>query len=85
MGYKVGLLDVDIHGPSIAGILGIRDAAIEFNEDRMVPYPYSENLKVLSMQCLLNQPDDPIIWRGPAKIGVVRQFLSDTEWENWIT
>ncbi|WP_177504625.1 P-loop NTPase [Anaerosinus sp.] len=80
MGYKVGLLDVDIHGPSIAGILGIRDAAIEFNEDRMVPYPYSENLKVLSMQCLLNQPDDPIIWRGPAKIGVVRQFLSDTEW-----
>lgn len=79
-GYKVGLLDVDIHGPSIAGILGIRDAAIEFNEDRMVPYPYSENLKVLSMQCLLNQPDDPIIWRGPAKIGVVRQFLSDSEW-----
>lgn len=79
-GYKVGLLDVDIHGPSVAGLLGLTKEKLGFADDKIEPYTYSENLRVLSIQGLLDEPDDPLIWRGPAKIGVIRQFLSDADW-----
>lgn len=79
-GYKVGLLDVDVHGPSIAGMLGLSGLKLNFIGNTLIPYPYSENLKVLSIQGLLDRPDQPVIWRGPVKIGVIRQFLADVFW-----
>ena len=79
-GYKVGLLDVDLHGPSIAGLLGLRGLPLNIINDRMQPYLYTENVKVMTIQGILDQPDTPVIWRGPVKIGVIRQFLAELEW-----
>lgn len=79
-GYKVGLLDVDVHGPSIAGLLGLTGLRLNTIDNQFEPYYYSDNLKVLSIQGLLDQPDDPLIWRGPLKIGIIRQFLADANW-----
>ncbi|MEG6584867.1 iron-sulfur cluster carrier protein MrpORP [Dendrosporobacter sp. 1207_IL3150] len=79
-GYRVGLLDVDVHGPSISGLLGLTNLKLNTSGSRIHPYLYNENLEVVSIQGLLNQPDDPLIWRGPLKIGIIRQFLSDVDW-----
>ena len=81
-GYSVGLLDVDLHGPSIAGILGLTGIPLNADCDQLLPYQYSENLQVMTVQGLLADPDDALIWRGPLKIGVIRQFLADTKWAN---
>lgn len=79
-GYKVGLLDVDVHGPSIAGLLGLTGLRLNTMGNQIEPYHYTDNLKVVSIQGLLDHPDDPLIWRGPVKIGIIRQFLSDANW-----
>lgn len=79
-GYKVGLLDVDVHGPSIAGLLGLTGLRINIIDNQFQPYYYTDNLKVVSIQGLLDQPDAPLIWRGPVKIGIIRQFLADVAW-----
>lgn len=79
-GFKVGLLDVDLHGPSIAGILGLTGTPLTAIGDKMIPYHYNENLYVMTIQGLMQDKDAALIWRGPVKIGVIRQFLSDTQW-----
>ena len=79
-GYNVGLLDVDLHGPSIAGILGLTGIPLNADGDRLLPYQYNEHLEVMTVQGLLADPDEALIWRGPLKIGVIRQFLADTNW-----
>ncbi len=79
-GHKVGLVDVDLHGPSVAGLLGLNDARLTGSEDKVLPIPFMGNLDVLSMQNLLPNRDDAVIWRGPMKIGAIRQFLGDIEW-----
>jgi ATP-binding protein involved in chromosome partitioning len=79
-GFKVGLLDVDLHGPSIAGLLGLTGQPLTAIGDKMIPYHYNENLFVMTIQGLMPNKDDALIWRGPVKIGVIRQFLSDTQW-----
>jgi ATP-binding protein involved in chromosome partitioning len=79
-GYKVGLLDVDLHGPSIAGMLGFEKAHLQAAGDRLLPFQYNDNLCFMSAQGLLANEDDPLIWRGPVKIGAIRQFMSDTQW-----
>lgn len=79
-GYQVGLLDVDVHGPSISGLLGLTNIKLDTTGNKIQPYLYSDNLKVVSIQGLLDEPDQPLIWRGPVKIGIIRQFLSDVNW-----
>ena len=79
-GYKVGLLDVDLHGPSVAGMLGIADEHLTAAGEKLLPFQYNENLEVITVQGLLPHKDDALIWRGPVKIGVIRQFLADTQW-----
>ncbi len=79
-GFQVGLMDVDLHGPSIPQMLGIRRGAMSFLENKMIPVPHSKNLRMASIECLLENNDSPVIWRGPMKIGVIRQFISDVEW-----
>jgi len=80
-GFATGLLDVDLHGPSIAGMLGIK-GLLDVNEDQQViPHRVGDNLKVVSMQSLMKAPDQAIIWRGPAKTGIIRQFIADVRWE----
>ena len=78
-GQRVGLLDVDLHGPSVPTMLGLVGCRLEGGENGMLPVEVG-GLKVLSVGFLLNHPDDPVIWRGPMKIGVIRQFIADVGW-----
>ncbi len=80
-GYKVGILDVDLHGPSIVKMLGIEGVGIGNNEGEMpTPVKVHDNLHALSIASLLPGPDEPVIWRGPAKMGVIKQFMQEIEW-----
>ena len=80
-GFSTGLLDVDLHGPSIAGILGLK-GLLDVNENqKAIPKAAGEHLKVVSMQSLMKDPDQAVIWRGPAKTGVIKQFIGDVQWE----
>jgi Mrp family chromosome partitioning ATPase len=78
-GYKTGLLDADIHGPSVPDMLGLQNQAIQGREGELYPVFY-EDLKVVSIGFLLKDADDAVIWRGPVKAGVIRQFLTDVVW-----
>jgi len=78
-GKQVGLLDVDIHGPSIPTMLGLVGPATATENGQILPLQIG-NLKVISVGLFLENPDDALIWRGPMKIGVIRQFLSEVAW-----
>lgn len=79
-GFKVGIMDVDIHGPSVPNLLGL-PSGIDMNEDNaLVPSRYNGNLSVISMDSLLQDRNTAILWRGPKKTAAIRQFLSDVAW-----
>ncbi len=78
-GKRVGLLDVDIHGPSIPTMLGLEHEHIQGSTDGLIPVDVG-GLKVMSIGFFLNDQDDAVIWRGPLKMGVIKQFLKDVEW-----
>jgi len=78
-GKRVGLLDVDIHGPSIPTMLGLEHEEMLSSEDGLLPVELGE-MKVMSLGFLLENPDDAVIWRGPRKMGVIKQFLKDIVW-----
>lgn len=79
-GYKVGLMDVDIHGPSVPTLLGISGTLEIDRGSLIVPKEYNENLHVVSMESLLKDPDQAVLWRGPMKTSAIRQFISDVQW-----
>jgi ATP-binding protein involved in chromosome partitioning len=79
-GKKVGLLDADIHGPSVAKLLGFEGKRITANNKRLIPYAVNPNLSAISMASLLDSNDHPVIWRGPLKMGVLKQFLAEVNW-----
>ena len=79
-GARVGLLDVDIHGPSVPRLLSLRGMPAAGNGESIIPVSAGDGLKVMSIGFLLRNEDDAVIWRGPMKMGVIRQFLKDVEW-----
>ncbi len=79
-GKRVGLLDVDIHGPSIPKLLGVEGVPLRGTEHAIEPLGVHENLKLMSIGFLLRGGDDAVIWRGPMKFNVIKQFLSDVNW-----
>jgi len=79
-GNSVGILDIDLHGPNVAKMLGIEKQSIFALESGIEPVKVSKNLKAVSIALSGYDPDQPIIWRGPAKAAVIRQFLSDVNW-----
>ncbi|MCP3951801.1 MAG: Mrp/NBP35 family ATP-binding protein [Desulfobacterales bacterium] len=79
-GYKVGLMDVDIHGPDIPRMLGLQDLMGVDAGRRMTPIRFSENLTAVSMESLMQDKDEAVIWRGPMKHGVIRQFIGEVAW-----
>jgi Mrp family chromosome partitioning ATPase len=82
-GKSVGILDVDIHGPSVPKLLHLENARIEGREDTLFPVKMTVGkgvLSVMSIGFLLRDRDDAVIWRGPRKHGVIKQFLKDVEW-----
>ncbi len=80
-GAKVGLMDVDLHGPDIPRMLGLEGLLEVSADNRFIPKEYSENLKVISIESLTRDPDEAVIWKGPLKTHVIRQFLSHVHWE----
>ncbi len=79
-GYKTGLMDVDVHGPSIAHMMGMHEL-LDISENQLLsPKQINGNLKVVSVQALMQDKDQAIIWRGPAKTGMIRQFISSVDW-----
>lgn len=81
-GYQVGLLDVDLHGPSIPKMLGLRGILDIAPDRQIIPQKYDANLKVVSIESMLEDPDSAMIWRGPLKHGVIQQFLADCRWDD---
>jgi ATP-binding protein involved in chromosome partitioning len=77
---KVGILDVDIHGPNIAKMLGIEDKSIYALESGIEPVAVTSNLTAVSLALTGYHSDRPVIWRGPMKAAVIRQFLADVNW-----
>ncbi|MBW2624102.1 MAG: Mrp/NBP35 family ATP-binding protein [Deltaproteobacteria bacterium] len=79
-GHKVGLLDMDLHGPSVPRMLGLT-GGLEVGDDRSIlPRMWSPNLAVVSMDSMLEGRDEAVIWRGPKKLNAIRQFISDVSW-----
>lgn len=78
-GHRVGLLDVDIHGPSIPTMLGIYNARLESVGEKLLPLQVA-GIEVISIGLLLESQDDALVWRGPMKASVIKQFLTDVEW-----
>ncbi|XP_030571266.1 cytosolic Fe-S cluster assembly factor NUBP2 homolog [Drosophila novamexicana] len=83
-GHKVGLLDIDLCGPSVPYLLGLEGSDIYQCEDGWVPIytDESKTLAVMSIGFLLKNRNDPVIWRGPKKTMMIRQFLTDVKWED---
>lgn len=81
-GFQVGLLDIDLHGPSIPRMFGLNRPLDITPEREIIPYEYKPNLKIVSIDSLLEDTDSAVIWRGPLKHGVIKQFLSDCIWND---
>lgn len=79
-GRKVGLLDIDIHGPSIPKVLNLEDKPVNAKGETLLPVEMSENLKVMSLGFLLQEKDLAVVWRGPRKYHMIKQFLKDVDW-----
>lgn len=79
-GYAVGLMDADIHGPNIPKMLGIEDERPGASTLGLLPIVTKHDLKVMSIAFFLQSKDDAVIWRGPLKHGIIKQFLGDVYW-----
>jgi ATP-binding protein involved in chromosome partitioning len=76
-----GLLDIDLHGPSVVAMTGTENERVQANSDHlMIPIKKNEYLHIVSIASLLDHPDSPVIWRGPMKMGVIEQFIKEVVW-----
>lgn len=79
-GFKVGIMDVDLHGPDVPRMLGL-DGMLDLSANqKLAPMSYSENLTAVSIESLIARKDDAIIWRGPLKYSAIQQFIGEVEW-----
>jgi Mrp family chromosome partitioning ATPase len=79
-GNKVGLMDIDITGPNVPKMLGLENSELNVEDGQIHPAEGPNGLKVISMAFLLEDPDKPVIWRGPIKLGAIQQFIGDVAW-----
>jgi len=79
-GKKVGLLDVDIHGPSIPKLLNLEGSKLQGGKDKIEPILHGDTLKVMSIGFLIKDENAALIWRGPMKHNVIKQFVSEVSW-----
>ena len=80
-GYRVGVLDADITGPSVPTAFGVSECQ-GANEDGLYPALSSSGIQIMSINLLLDNPNDPVVWRGPVIAGAVKQFWTDVIWED---
>lgn len=78
-GYKVGILDADITGPSIPKMFGVHGNVVG-DERGMIPLESREGIKIMSINLLMDDEEAPVVWRGPVIAGVVKQFWNETVW-----
>jgi len=78
--FRVGLLDADIHGPTIPLMLGLRGKRARSDGQALLPVAVSHNLHVMSIGFLTEDGTQPLIWRGPLRANVIRQFIADVAW-----
>jgi ATP-binding protein involved in chromosome partitioning len=79
-GFQVGIMDVDLHGPDVPRMLGLKGMLELSGNKKLEPMHRMENLKVISIESLTMSKDDAIIWRGPIKYSAIKQFIGDVEW-----
>lgn len=81
-GHKVGLMDVDLHGPDVIRMLNMTGSLEppKNPNDLVAPLKYNDHLKVVSLEYMMKDRDEAIIWRGPLKIQAIRQFVADMDW-----
>ncbi len=79
-GFKVGLMDIDIHGPDIPRMLGMDGMLGSNGNHKVQPMCFSDNLTAVSVESFMSNKDDAIIWRGPLKHRAIYQFISDVDW-----
>jgi ATP-binding protein involved in chromosome partitioning len=80
-GYKVGIMDVDLHGPDVPRMLGLSGLASACEgQNKLLPMQYSANVSAMSIECVMPNKDDAVIWRGPLKHSAINQFISDVAW-----
>lgn len=82
LGYSVGVLDADITGPSVPRLLGVENKKVTMVENAMYPVKTSDGIKVMSLNLLMENEEDPVLWRGPIISGMVKQFWTDVLWED---
>ncbi|MBL0714030.1 MAG: Mrp/NBP35 family ATP-binding protein [Desulfosarcina sp.] len=80
LGHKVGLMDVDLHGPDVPRVLGLSGMLGVSANQKLEPLQFNDHLKVVSIESLTASKDDAIIWRGPIKYSAIRQFIADVDW-----
>jgi len=79
-GKRVGLLDVDLHGPTVPQLLGLVGRPVDIVGEVIVPVEIGDNIKVMSIGFLLGEQDGAVVWRGPMKAVAIEQFLGEVEW-----
>ena len=79
-GMKVGIMDIDITGPNIPKMMGLDDVDLNVEDGQIFPAVGPNGVKVISMAFLIEDPDKPVIWRGPIKLGAIQQFIGDVAW-----
>jgi len=79
-GWKTGLLDVDFHGPSVPTLLHLKGELFKATEGGILPVESSYGIQVVSLGFALGHSDEAVIWRGPMKMGVIKQLISDVLW-----
>ncbi len=82
LGYKAGLLDIDIHGPSIGKMAGIEGEQIMGGPNNMIQPIIKDGVRIITMANLLPPGDTPVVWRGPMKANAIDQFLSEVDWSD---
>ncbi|NHJ38458.1 MAG: Mrp/NBP35 family ATP-binding protein [Asgard group archaeon] len=83
-GFSVGILDADITGPNVPKMIGLEDERPGYDQDqnKILPIESAYGVKVISMEFLLENKSDAVIWRGPLKMGAINQFLGDVKWNH---
>ena len=79
-GYQTGIMDVDITGPNIPKMFGVEDEKLHVIEEKLIPVTVPPSMKLMSMAFLLPDKDSPVMWRGPVKMGAIKQFIEDVNW-----
>jgi len=81
-GYRTGIMDSDVHGPNVPKMFGVEGKSLKFDKNGIIPIETEKGIKIMSVGFFLSSQDTPVIWRGPAKTGVIRQFLAEVVWDD---